>query len=208
MKRRIYAIAIAALLAGCINVGVGTGEGSVQAQYRLVDLGSSAAPRDRPVARSLIVAAMPSVGIGDSFSMAYSNAPQQRSLYQFASWADRPSSRIAQLLTRRIEARGMFASVSELGHGITGGLMLNVTVDELVHDTAAATGRLQVTAELVDRASRTLVARRRFEASSPVARPSAGAAVDALSRSLTRVLDDMVPWLEAAAASLPATTTR
>ena len=108
---------------------------------------------------------MPSVGVGDTFSMAYSRAPQRRSLYQYASWADRPSSRIVQLLTRRVDARGLFTSVAELGHGVGGDLMLNVTVDELVHDTAAAVGRVQLTAELVDRTDRTLVARRRFEAS-------------------------------------------
>jgi ABC-type uncharacterized transport system auxiliary subunit len=151
---------------------------------------------------------MPSIGIGDSFSMAFSRAPQQRALYQYASWADRPSNRIVQLLTRRIEARGAFASVAELGRGVGGALTLNITVDELVHDTAGAQGRLQLTAELVDRTTRTLVARRRFEANAPVAQEDARGAVDALSRALTTVLDEVIPWLEAAADKLPASASR
>jgi len=62
--------------------------------------------------------------------------------------------------------------------------------------------------ELVDRTSRTLVARRRFAAAAPVAEENARSAVEALSRALTSVLDEVVPWLEASAAKLPATTAR
>ncbi len=112
----------------------------------------------------LVVISMPSLGIGDTFAMAYSRAPQQRALYQNASWADRPSNRVVQLLVRRIDARAAFVFVVELGGGVGGDLALNVTVDELLHDAAAARGRLELTAELIDRTTRTLVARRRFTA--------------------------------------------
>ena len=198
----------ALLLAGCISVGVGNSDGDVQAQYRLNDLGPSPGQAGKTVARSLVIVAMPSLGIGDTFSMAYSRAPQQRALYQYASWAERPSNRVVQVLVRRIDARGAFASVAELGSGVGGDLALNITVDELVHDTAAARGRLHLTAELVDRTTRTLIARRRFEAAAPVAHENALAAVAALSRALTNVLDELVPWLESAAEKLPATASR
>jgi ABC-type uncharacterized transport system auxiliary subunit len=208
-RRATLALAAgSALLAGCISVGIGNGEGSVQAQYRLEDLAPPPAPAKRTVPRSLVVAAMPSIGIGDSFSMAFSRAPQQRALYQYASWADRPSNRIVQLLTRRIEARGAFTSVAELGRGVGGDLTLNITVEELVHDTAGARGQLHLTAELVDRATRTLVARRHFEAQAPAAQENARGAVEALSRALTTVLDELIPWLEAAATKLPAPAPR
>lgn len=206
---RLAALAGAVLLAaGCISVGIGESDTGGQAQYRLEDLAPAPAPAPRTVPRGLVVAAMPSIGIGDTFSMAFSRAPQQRALYQYASWADRPSSRVAQLLVRRIEARGAFASVAELGRGIAGDLTLNIMLDELVHDTASARGRLHLTAELVDRNTRTLVARRRFAAEAPVAQENARGAVDALSRALTTVLDELVPWLEGAAAKLPATAAR
>lgn len=198
----------ALLLAGCISVEVGSSDSNVRAQYRLDDLAPAPARADRTLARSLVVVSMPSLGIGDSFAMAYSRAPQQRALYQNASWADRPSNRIVQLLVRRIDARASFASVAELGSGVGADLVLNVTVDELLHDTVAARGRLELTAELVDRTTRTLVARRRFTATAPVAQEDARATVEALSRALTGVLDELVPWLEAAAGKLPATAAR
>lgn len=198
----------ALLLAGCISVEVGSSDSNVRAQYRLDDLAPAPARADRTLARSLVVVSMPSLGVGDTFAMAYSRAPQQRALYQNASWADRPSNRIVQLLVRRIDARASFASVAELGSGVGADLVLNVTVDELLHDTVAARGRLELTAELVDRTTRTLVARRRFTATAPVAQEDARATVEALSRALTGVLDELVPWLEAAAGKLPATAAR
>jgi ABC-type uncharacterized transport system auxiliary subunit len=198
----------ALLLAGCISVDVGNSDSNVRAQYRLDDLAAPPVPAGKTVARSLVVVSMPSLGIGDTFAMAYSRAPQQRALYQNASWADRPSNRVVQLLVRRVEARSAFASVVELGSGVGGDLALNVTVDELLHDTAAAKGRLDLTVELVDRTTRSLVARRRFSAAAPVAQENARGAVEALSRALTSVLDELVPWLEASAAKLPATASR
>lgn len=198
----------ALLLAGCISVEVGDSQGNVRAQYRLDDLAPATGRADRTVMRSLVVVSMPSLGVGDTFSMAYSRAPQQRALYQNASWADRPSNRVVQLLVRRIDARASFASVAELGSGVGADLVLNVTVDELLHDTVATRGRLELSAELVDRTTRTLVARRRFTAAAPVAQEDARATVEALSRALTSVLDELVPWLEATAGKLPATAAR
>jgi ABC-type uncharacterized transport system auxiliary subunit len=198
----------ALLLAGCVSVEIGSSEGNVRAQYRLDDLAPPPGPAGKAVARSLVVVSMPSLGIGDTFAMTYSRAPQQRAIYHNASWADRPSNRVVQLLVRRVDARATFASVAELGSGVRGDLALNVTVDELLHDTTAASGRLELTAELVDRTTRTLVARRRFAASAPVAQENARGAVGALSQALTSVLDELVPWLEASAAKLPAAAAR
>jgi ABC-type uncharacterized transport system auxiliary subunit len=208
-RRSVLVLAGAALLlAGCVSVEVGSSDANVRAQYRLDDLAPPPGRADKAVARSLVVVSMPSLGIGDTFSMAYSRAPQQRALYQNASWAERPSNRVVQLLVRRVDARQAFVSVAELGSGTGGDLALNVTVDELLHDTTTARGRIELTAELVDRATRTLVARRRFAASAPVAQENARSAVEALSRALTSALDELVPWLEASAAKLPAAASR
>jgi cholesterol transport system auxiliary component len=194
------------LLTGCISVGIGSGDATLQAQYRLDDLAARPQQRQQPLPRTLVIAAMPSTGIGDTYAMAYSRHPQQRALYQNASWADRPSSRIATLLAQRLDARGIFKSVAELGHGVSGDLVLNLTVNELVHDVAAGQARIELTAELIDRIERTLIARRRFDASAPVAQESARGAVEALSNAMTQALDELVPWLESAAARVPGAT--
>ncbi len=194
--------AAAAVTAGCFSIGLG-GEGTALAQYRLEDLSPKQQVRATPIDRRLLISTLPSDAIGDTYSMAYTKAAQQRQYYQFASWTDRPSARVVQLLSERIEARAMFESVSRLGGGIGGGLILNIGVNEFVHDVSAGSARLEVTAELIERRGRTLVERRRFTASAPVAQENAPSAVAALSRALTTLLDELVPWLERTADALP-----
>ncbi len=200
--RLLFASAAAAVTAGCFSIGLG-GEGTALAQYRLEDLSPKQQARATPIDRRLLVSTLPSEAIGDTYSMAYTKASQQRQYYQFASWTDRPSTRVVQLLTERFEARAMFESVSRLGGGIGGGLILNIGVNEVVHDLRTGSARLEVTAELIERRGRTLVERKRFTASAPVAQENAPAAVAALSRALTTLLDELVPWLERTAEALP-----
>jgi len=193
---------IGASLAGCFSIGLG-GEGTALAQYRLEDLSPKVQPRATPIDRRLLLATLPSESIGDTYSMAFTKAAQQRQYYQFASWTDRPSARVVHLLAERIEARGIFDSVGRLGSGVGGGLILNVGVNEVIHDVSNGTAKIEVTAELIERRGRNLVERKRFSASAPVAQENAPGAVAALSRALTTVLDEMVPWLERTADALP-----
>ncbi len=200
--RLVAAAAVASLIGGCISVGLG-GEGTALAQYRLEDMSPKMQARATPVDRRLLITTLPSETIGDTYSMAYTRAAQQRQYYQFASWTDRPSARIVQLLIERIETRGVFESVSRLGGGIGGGMVLNIGVNEFVHDIRSSTVRIEVTAELIERRGRDLVERKRFTTSAPVAEESAPAAVTAWSRALTSLLDELVPWLEKTAEALP-----
>ncbi len=200
--RLLGASAVASLIGGCISVGLG-GEGTALAQYRLEDVSPKVQTRATPLDRRLLISTLPSETIGDTYSMAYTKAAQQRQFYQFASWTDRPSARIVQLLSERIEARGVFDSVSRIGGGIGGGLILNVGVNEFVHDVRTGTARIEVTAELIERRGRDLVERKRFTASAPVAEENAPAAVAAWSRALTTLLDELVPWLEKTVEALP-----
>ena len=193
---------MAASVAGCFSIGLG-GEASALAQYRLTDLSPKVEPRATPIERRLLLSTLPSESIGDTYSMAYTRAAQQRQFYQFASWTDRPSDRVVNLLSERIEARRIFESVARLGSGVGGGLILNVGVNEVVHDVTAGTARIELTAELIERRGRHLVERKRFSASAPVTQENAPAAVAALSQALTTVLDEFVPWLERVADALP-----
>ncbi len=200
--RLLLLACVGASLAGCFSIGLG-GEGTALAQYRLEDLAPKVQPRATPIDRRLLLATLPSESIGDTYSMAFTKAAQQRQFYQFASWTDRPSARVVHLLAERIDARRIFDSVGRLGSGVGGGLILNVGVNEVIHDVSNGTARIEVTAELIERRGRNLVERKRFIASAPVAQENAPAAVAALSRALTTVLDEMVPWLERTAEALP-----
>jgi len=189
-------------VAGCFSIGLG-GEGTALAQYRLEDLSPKLQARAAPIDRRLLTSTLPSESIGDTYSIAYTRAAQQRQFYQFASWTDRPSERVVHLLSQRIEARQIFESVARLGSGVGGGLILNVGVDEIVHDVGTGTARIEVTAELIERRGRNLVERKRFTTSAPVAQENAPAAIAALSRALTTLLDEVMPWLERTAEALP-----
>jgi ABC-type uncharacterized transport system auxiliary subunit len=203
MRRTLTILVLGVGLTSCISVDIGESAGQVHAQYRLLDYASPPQRRSEPIDRTLVVTQMPSAGIGDVYSMAYSRAPQQRAFYQYATWVDRPSLRIAQLLAERLEARGVFQSVAMLGHGIGGNVLLSVTVTDIVHDVPAATARLELTVELIDRVGRRLVERRRFSASAPVVQEDAPGAVAGLSRAVTQLLDEIVPWVERHAEQLP-----
>lgn len=202
LRASLLIVAACSLLAGCINVSVGSEDAKVQTQYLLADLSPKAERRSGPLAHRLLVTPVPSA-VGETFSVAYSRALQQRAFYQYASWTDRPSTRFARLLVDRIEARGMFTSVALLGSSVGGDLLLNVLIVDLVHDVAAGTGRVEVQAELIERRGRRLVARQRFAASVPTAQENAPAAVAAMSRAATMVIEEILPWLEHAAAALP-----
>lgn len=202
MRASLLLLLISVLLAGCVSVNVGSDEGKVQTQYLLSDLSPTTERRSTPIPRRLLVTPVPS-SVGETFAIAYSRAAQQRAFYQFASWADRPSTRFARLLVDRIEARGMFTSVAALGSNVGGDLLLNVLITEVLHDVPAGTGHVEAQVELIERRGRRLVARQRFAASVPTAQENAPAAVDAMSRAATTILDQILPWLEKAAESLP-----
>ncbi len=81
-------------------------------------------------------------------------------------------------------------------------MLLRITVERVVHtlDPASGRARLELTAELIDWHRRTLLGRQGFAAHEAVGSDDAAAAVAAFDRGLTRVLDDLAPWVETTAA--------
>jgi cholesterol transport system auxiliary component len=205
---RLAALGALALLAtACISVDIGK-DTAQQAQFRIVDSAATPAAAARSSGRDLVVAPQPSSSVDDSFSLAFSRQPNQRAAYQFATWSDRPSNRLAQLLVDRLGARRSFASVTLAGRGVAGDVQLNLSVNDFYHDASATPGaaRVEIAAELIDRSSRRLIARQTFSASAPVSAANAAAAAAALGVASTKVLDDLVAWIEARTA--PSTLAR
>jgi ABC-type uncharacterized transport system auxiliary subunit len=198
-------VALALLAAGCISVDVGKDTATPPAQFRILDTGSAPPTATQPNGRQLVVAPQASPSIDDSFALAFSRAPNQRAAYQFATWSDRPSNRLGQLLVDRLAARRAFASVTLVGRGVAGDLQLNLVVEDFLHDAASnpGTARVEVTAEMIDRGTRRLIARQSFSATAPVAEANAAGAAAALSAASSRVLDQIVIWAEASASSAP-----
>jgi len=191
----------AALATGCVSLTVGK-DTPQQAQFRIVDRNGAPAPAARQIGRDLVIAPQPGASVDDSYALAYSRTNQQRAAYQFASWSDRPSSRLAQLLVDRLSARNAFTSVALVGRGVAGTLQLNLSVNDFFHDAATdpGTARVEVSAELVDRATRRLIGRKIFSATAPVANADSASAAAALSTASSAVLDQLTTWIEATAA--------
>jgi cholesterol transport system auxiliary component len=171
--------------------------------YVLDDLAKVGASRpDAPGGRVLLVNPASASPFYDTQNMVFSRSPGQRAYYQFAGWTERPGRRLSELLMRRLEARGSFKSVAVTTAGIKGDLVLSTRLEEFYHDTDAKPGsvRIEVSAELVDYAGRTIVAQRRFAQSVPAAGENAQAAVAAFNRASTSLLDEMSAWIEDAVA--------
>lgn len=194
---RTLAAALSLLLAGCVTLDV-AGESTLRTQYVLEDAAATPAQRATPVADSLLIEGGGGDPLADTVSIAYARRPGERALYQLATWTDRPSRRIPQLLQHRLTARGSFRAVAALGQPQRADWLLAVAVDDIHHDVATepGTARLAVRATLFDRRQRTQVAQRTFSVAVPVAAANAAAAVTAMDHAVGQVFDQLVPWLE------------
>jgi len=202
--RRAAVAAMAALLAGCVSVSVGNSDAPGIVYYLLADARAAAAIAPAAGARApLAIQPFGSDPIADSTAMVYSRRPGERAFYQFASWAERPSRRLALLVQQRLESRGTFTSVTQLGQPVNADWLLTLALETVVHDVSTTPGRAQLTlrAELIRRADRTRVAQRVFTAAPPVAEAAAPAAVAAFAAATADVLDELAPWVEAAVAA-------
>lgn len=205
-RRAVGLAASAALLAGCVSVKVGSADAPAMTYYVLADARPAPAAQQAPAgAPSLAIQGLSSDPLADSTTLAFSRRPGERSMYQFASWTERPSRRLAQLAGQRLQARGQFASVTQLGQPVSAEWLLTLSLDTLVHDVSTSPGRaeLVLTAELIQRRDRIRVARRVFSAAVPVATATAPAAVTAFGVAAADVLDELAAWVEATVAANP-----
>ena len=200
MKRSLLPLLTATLLAGCLG-----GASTPPRTYYVLEDKAPAQPASPDTSRrqSLVVAGSAADVFYDSESLVFSRAPGQRAYYQFASWTDRPAHLLVRLVERRLEARGRFASVANLTTGVRADLLLNIGVNEFYHDVAVQPSmvRVEITGELVDWRSRSLLARRVFTVSAPVQADDAKSAAEAFDRAVTEAIDALVPWVEAEAAT-------
>jgi ABC-type uncharacterized transport system auxiliary subunit len=207
MKRRVAVLAPVALLAGCVSVSVGNSDTPALIYYVLAD--ARPAPPAAPAAGAFGRIAIQSIGadpLADSISIVYSRRPGERAFYQFASWTERPPRRLAQLTQQRLEARGRFAAVTQLGQPVQSDWLLTLAVETIIHDVSSTPGRAQlaVRAELIHRLDRRRVAHRIFSAAPPVGEATAPGAVAGFAVATADVLDQLTDWVEVSVAAHPA----
>ena len=146
----------------------------------------------------LLIGPVSASSFDESRMLAFGKSSQTRGHYQFAGWTERPSRRIAQLVERRLDARGAFGAVAQSTSGIQGQLLLNLHLEHLYHDVSVRPGqaRVAIAAELLQWTDRQLLGRKIFSAARPVRDESAAGAVPALSLSLADVLNQLSSWVE------------
>ena len=196
-RRLMAAGAMIATLGGCVSFG----QQEPQRFYVLEAPARAAATKAAPRPTTLLVAPATAASFYETQDIVFSRARGMRAYYQYNSWAERPSRRITELVTGRLERAALFKSVSTALSGVRGDLVLNLHLAEFYHDAADSPGRARIalTAELLDPARWTLLARRTFEQSALAASHDAPGAVHAFNQALAALLDDLADWLDASA---------
>jgi ABC-type uncharacterized transport system auxiliary subunit len=192
---RLLLTALVAFVAACGSI---LPERSAQSYYRFDDTAQQPAPRAKPLARSVVIAPVSSNAVGNAYGMVYSRAGE-RAFYQYNQWTDRPTLRVAQLLLQRLEARQAFASIAQVGSGVSGDVLVNIVVDDVVHDLTkggGGEGKLLVLVEVVDRKERRVMGRRTFAETVPAQAANAAAGAAAINRAVTAFLDKAAAWIE------------
>jgi cholesterol transport system auxiliary component len=180
--KRVLVVAFSAWLAGCAGIS----ERLPNRYYLLEPRPAVTSPRSAAVTPAPTTAA----SFYDTQDIVFSRSPGTRGYYQFSHWTERPQRVLQdQLAARYAPARD--------------GYILATHLVEIYHDAATVPGasRITVTAELVERAHRTPVARRTFTREAPAASHDAAGAVAGFNAAAGLVLDDIVEWADLAAAA-------
>jgi len=196
MKTGFFLLALASLLAGCINVG-DRSAAPAMVFYVLNDPAPPAAAMPvRADAPTLLVLDTATGSFYDTEQLIFSNSPGTRGQYQFARWTERPGKRFAELMRVRLDRQGTW-HVSTAGGYVRGDLLLDTELIEFYHDAVAQPGqvRLVLRAELVDLKQRKLLGRRVFEQQVALATYDAGGAAQASSQAVSQALDELTAWL-------------
>lgn len=176
--RRFIALFAVLLLAGCAAQGPRQPE-----RFFILE-----APPGNKATSPVELPPTSSASFYDTQEIVYSRAPGTRAFYQFNRWTERPQRAIHAGLASRFAL-----------NTVKSRRVLNTQLDEIYHDAAQppGTARITLTAQLVDAASRKVLARRVFTASAPAASYDAPGAVRGFAQALGSLLDEIVSWADA-----------
>jgi cholesterol transport system auxiliary component len=183
-------------LAGCATVATSVGGNGVQTHLLAIapvpgrDPVSGTGPRSGP---SLLVPQPVVRGGLDSRRMVYIARPYELSYFARNEWADAPARMLQPLLVQALEGSGAFRAVVSASSSAAVDVRLDTEVLALQQEflERPSVARVAIRAQLVDLASRRVLATEVFEAreAAPSEDPYGG--VLALNQALARVLADL-----------------
>ena len=167
----------------------------------VLDAQAEARPAAKATPLTLIVSPPRAAAGFDSARMAYLRKPHELEYFAANQWADSPARMLAPLLVRTLESGAGFRAVAPASSAAKGDLRLDTELVRLQQEFTARPSqvRLTVRAQVVEVASRRVVATREFEAleDTPADTPYGG--VIAANRALARVLGQIADFCSAAA---------
>ncbi|MHB0985106.1 MAG: ABC-type transport auxiliary lipoprotein family protein [Sulfuricella sp.] len=187
LARKITALLCALALAGC--TGLRPAETGAARTY-LLEAQFDRAEQIRPIPITLVVS-MPRAAAGyDTARMAYVRQPHLLEYFAKNRWADAPAKMLGPLLVRALEQRAGFRAVAPATGMVKGDIRLDTELILLQQDFSTSPSRLHLIlrAQLVEEASRQVLATRVFEAYEDTPSDDPYGGVVGANRALPRLL--------------------
>jgi cholesterol transport system auxiliary component len=152
--------------------------------------------RAESYAPTLLVLDTTTASFYDTDQLVFGRTEGTRGQYQFARWTERPGKRFADLMRARLDQQDVWR-VSAAGGYVRGDVLLDTELVEFYHDATSEPGqvRLELRAELVDLKQRSLLGRRTFKQTVPLASFDAPGVAQASNLAVSRALDELTVWL-------------
>lgn len=192
-RRRLVALALATLLAGCAAVQPPKFE--VQTLYVLAaqPLPKAAAPVHDAVIEVTTPRAWPGFGTA---RIAYVRRPYEVDYYAASRWADTPARMLQPLLARALEQTAGFRAVVVAPGIVPADLRLDTELVRLQQDFTARPSRMEITlrAQLVDVGAKRVIATRVFDEVEDAPHEDADGGVVAANAALQRLLGQVADF--------------
>ncbi len=160
---------------------------------------ASASPVASAVTKRNVVLAvsMPHAQPGfDTAQMVWLRQPHKLEVYARNRWADTPAHMLAPQLAHTLERAGVFQAVVQTPSAVAAGLRLDTELVRLQQDFSEKPSRVQLAlnVQLIDVATRRVIAAAEFDESEPAPTEDAYGGVLAANRALERLLARVVAF--------------
>jgi cholesterol transport system auxiliary component len=193
VKRRVVSVAIGLLVLNACSL-VPQGEAAEPTLHLLDARATVAAGARRDV---VLAVSLPRAAAGyDTAAMLYLRRPHALERYATHRWADTPARLIWPLVVRALEDSGGYRAVVTTGSAAPAALRLDTEIVQLRQSFVArpSTVELMLRAQLVDAASRRVLATRVFEIVQPSSSDDAPGGVVAANQAIAAALVQLSAW--------------